>query len=208
MPTNHYRVVGDFEGHRAQRLEAAAWPLLFPSSAVHPIVTVPTRFHGRVAVLPVAAIGVRIARSQVLAICIRVELRAIAGIFDNGLRQRGSCESCRGKSGGANQCEFHLGLQYHLRSSSSHVIFLSMDRAISDHRTSRPGHIWRRGSESLTGNFEGTNRSNRWRRASVQASPQSHGGSDGAGDSGSFHDTQPIAGAQASDGGHDVAPVQ
>src|SRR6267142_3651302 len=38
----------------------------------------------RVAVLPVvsivAAIGVRIARSQVLAICVRVELRAIAGI--------------------------------------------------------------------------------------------------------------------------------
>jgi hypothetical protein len=47
------------------------------------------------------------------------------------LRQRGSCESCRGNSGDANQCEFHLGL--HHRSSSSHDIFLSMARAISDH---------------------------------------------------------------------------
>jgi hypothetical protein len=45
-----------------------------------------------------------------LAICIRVELRAIARVFDNGLRQRGSYESCRGKSGGPEQCEFHLGL--------------------------------------------------------------------------------------------------
>ena len=96
-------------------MEAAAWPLLFPLPAVHPMVTVvPTMFHGRVPVPPVvaivAAVGVRIARSQVLAICIRVELRAIAGVFDNGLRQRGSYESCRGKSGDANQCEFHLGL--------------------------------------------------------------------------------------------------
>jgi len=49
-------------------IERSGWkrPLgrfFFPLSAVHPIVTVPTRFHGRVAVLPVAAIGVRIARS-------------------------------------------------------------------------------------------------------------------------------------------------
>jgi len=56
----------------------------------------------------VAAIGVRIARSQVLAICVRVELRAIAGIFDNGLRQCGCYGSHRDKSGGANECEFHL----------------------------------------------------------------------------------------------------
>ena len=78
------------------------------------MVTLPMVLDGRVAVLPavsiVAAIGVRIARSQVLAICVRVELRAIAGIFDNGLRQCGSYGSCRDKSGGANQCEFHLGL--------------------------------------------------------------------------------------------------
>ena len=33
--------------------------------------------------------------------------------------------------------------QYHHRSSSSHVIFLSTDRAISDHPTSRLGQIWR-----------------------------------------------------------------
>ena len=34
----------------------------------------------------VAAIGVRIAWSQVSAICFRIELRAIAGVFDSGLR--------------------------------------------------------------------------------------------------------------------------
>src|SRR5882757_6373386 len=61
-----------------------------------------------VVVAIVAAIGVRIPRSEVLAICVRIELRAIAGIFYNGLRQRGSCEGCRGNSGGANQCEFHF----------------------------------------------------------------------------------------------------
>ena len=61
-------------------------------------------------VLPVAAIGVRIARPQVLTICIRVELRAITGVFDDLLRQCGSYGSCRDNSGGANQCVFHLGL--------------------------------------------------------------------------------------------------
>jgi hypothetical protein len=35
-------------------------------------------------------------------------------------------------------------------------------RAISDHRISRPGLIWRRGSQSLMGNFGGSNRSSRW----------------------------------------------
>src|SRR3984893_633899 len=34
-------------------------------------------------------------------------------------------------------------------------------RAISDHRISCPGLIWRRGSQSLMGIFEGTNRSSR-----------------------------------------------
>src|ERR1700736_5644062 len=67
---------------------------LFPLSAVLPMVTVPTMLHRRVAVLPVvtivATIGVRIARSEVLAICVRVELRAITRIFDNLLRQCGS----------------------------------------------------------------------------------------------------------------------
>jgi hypothetical protein len=33
-----------------------------------------------------AAVGVRIARSQVSATCVRVELSAIAGVFDHGLR--------------------------------------------------------------------------------------------------------------------------
>src|SRR5438876_1785612 len=78
------------------------------------MVTLPMMLDGRVAVLPVvsivAAIGIRIARSQVLAICVRVELRAIAGIFDNLLRHCGSYGSCRDNSGGANQSEFHLGL--------------------------------------------------------------------------------------------------
>jgi hypothetical protein len=77
------------------------------------MVTAPMTVHGRVAVPPavsiVAAISVGISRSQVLAICVRVELRAIAGVFDNSLRQSGSCESCADKSG-ANQYEFHSGL--------------------------------------------------------------------------------------------------
>src|SRR5216684_5565731 len=47
------------------------------------------------------------------------------------------------------------GCQYHHRFSSSHVIFLSTGRAVSDHRTSRPALIWPPGSQSLTGNFEG-----------------------------------------------------
>jgi hypothetical protein len=53
------------------------------------------------------------------------------------------------------------GCQYHHRSSSSHEIFLSTGRAISDHRTSRPGLIWSPCPEWLTGNFEGSNRSSR-----------------------------------------------
>src|SRR6266436_2275365 len=36
-------------------------------------------------------------------------------------------------------------------------------RAISDHRISCPGLIWRRGSQSLMGNFGASNRSSRWR---------------------------------------------
>src|SRR5260370_5012350 len=71
-------------------------------------------YPGRVAVLPaitkVAAIGVGMDRPEVLTICIRVELRAIAGVFDNLLRQCGSCGSCRNNSGGANQRVFHLDL--------------------------------------------------------------------------------------------------
>jgi len=40
----------------AQRVGAVAWPFLLSLPAVHPMVTVPTMFHGRVAVLPVVAI--------------------------------------------------------------------------------------------------------------------------------------------------------
>src|SRR5260370_41482585 len=58
----------------------------------------------------IPAIGIRITRSQILTICVWVELRAIAGVFDNSLRHSRSCESCRDNSGGANQCEFHLVL--------------------------------------------------------------------------------------------------
>src|SRR6266478_3052983 len=67
------------------------------------------------AVLPAVApgtagIGCRIARPVVLTIGVRVVLRAIAGFFDDGLRQCGSRESSRGDGGGADPCEFHLGL--------------------------------------------------------------------------------------------------
>jgi len=76
------------------------------------MVMVPTMFHGRVAVLPVvtvvAAIGVRVARSKVLAICIRVELRAIARIFDNGLRQRGSYKAVAARAAAPNNANFIL----------------------------------------------------------------------------------------------------
>src|ERR1700730_15213756 len=65
--------------------------------------------HRRIVVI-VTAIGIRIARSEILAICVRIELRAIAGVFDNGLRQNGSCKTCRGNRGCADQREFHLGL--------------------------------------------------------------------------------------------------
>ena len=115
------------------------------------MVTVPTMFHGRVAVLPVAAIvaaiGVRVARSKVLAICVRVELRAIARVFDNGLRQRGSCESCRGKSRGPNQCEFHLGLLDSVRSRWERAsvppisFWLALSNVIIRHRKSAAADI-------------------------------------------------------------------
>jgi hypothetical protein len=85
----------------------------FPSSVVVIVVTAPMMLHGCVAALPVvtpAAIGVGIARAKVLAICIRVVLRAVAGIGDNGLRQRRGCERRPDRSGSADQCEFHLGL--------------------------------------------------------------------------------------------------
>jgi hypothetical protein len=99
--------------HHVLQIEATAKPAFISLSATRRM-TLGMALPGRVAVLPaitkVAAIGVRIARPQVLAICIRVELRAIAGVFDNLLRQCGSYGSCRDHSGGANQSVFHLGL--------------------------------------------------------------------------------------------------
>ena len=95
-------------------LHALAYRRAAVLSMVRPVVTLPMTFRGRVAVLPVvsivAAIRVGIAGSQVLAICVRIELRAIAGVFDNCLRQCGTCGRCRDKSSGTDQCEFHLGL--------------------------------------------------------------------------------------------------
>jgi hypothetical protein len=76
-------------------------------------VTLPmTRNHG-VAVLPVvvavvAAVGVGIARSEVLTIGVGVELCAVAGVRDNGLGQGGCYESRRCDRNGADQCELHL----------------------------------------------------------------------------------------------------
>jgi hypothetical protein len=65
-----------------------------------------TRHHGisipPVLILIVTGIGNGIAGPVVLAICIRVVLRAIAGVFDNGLRQSWRYESCGGNSCGAN----------------------------------------------------------------------------------------------------------
>jgi hypothetical protein len=47
-----------------QRVEAAAWPFLLSLPRVHPMVTVPTMFHGRVAVLPLVAIVAAIQEGQ------------------------------------------------------------------------------------------------------------------------------------------------
>jgi|SRR5882757_8493769 len=78
------------------------------------MMTKPMVLHGSAAVPPivmkVTAISVRIARSQILAICVRVELLAHSGIIDNGLRHGGRCGSCGDKNGDAKQCQFHLGL--------------------------------------------------------------------------------------------------
>ena len=59
---------------------------------------------------PVTAIGVRIARPEILTVGVTIELLATAGIFDDRLRQSRCCERCGGNSRGANQCYFHVGL--------------------------------------------------------------------------------------------------
>src|SRR5882757_8661031 len=83
---------------------------LFPSPAVGRMAKVHAgMLHGSVSVPPVT-VGVGIAGTRVLTIGVRVELRAIAGVFDNLLRQHGRCKSCRSDSSDADQCEFHLGL--------------------------------------------------------------------------------------------------
>jgi hypothetical protein len=52
-------ILKTMERSREQRVEADAWPFLLSLPVVHPMVTVPTMFHGRVAVLPLVAIGSR-----------------------------------------------------------------------------------------------------------------------------------------------------
>ena len=86
-------------------------------------------------VLPVTAGGVGIARSEILAIGIRIELGAVAGIFDNGLCHR-RCRGRRGEErGGADQCEFHLGLlqwckdKMGARVNSANGLFASLFRS-------------------------------------------------------------------------------
>src|SRR4051794_33875886 len=51
-----------------------------------------------VAVVPaavaIAAAGIGIARSLILAVGVRIELRAVAGIVDHFLRRRRACQRC------------------------------------------------------------------------------------------------------------------
>jgi hypothetical protein len=57
-------ILKTIERSREQRVEADAWPFLLSLPAVHPMVTVPTMFHGRVAVLPLVAIVAAIQEGQ------------------------------------------------------------------------------------------------------------------------------------------------
>jgi hypothetical protein len=67
IPTNHIeslQILKTIERSGEQRVGAAAWPFLLSLRAMHPMVTVPTMFHGRVAVLPVVAIVAAIQEGQ------------------------------------------------------------------------------------------------------------------------------------------------
>jgi hypothetical protein len=64
-----------------QRVEAVAWPFLLSLPAVHPMVTVPTMFYERAAVLPVVAIvaaiqegSIRIQFQQLFATRLEIKL--------------------------------------------------------------------------------------------------------------------------------------
>ena len=110
---------------RAHGRRAAALSMM-----VRPVATLPMMVDRSVAALPVvsivAAIGVGIAGSQVLAICVRVELRAVAGVVDHGLRQRGSCgDKSRGCAG---QCKFLLHLQSSVEVTWERVSFPATSR--------------------------------------------------------------------------------
>jgi hypothetical protein len=63
-------------------------------------------------VVVVNAIGVRIARSQVLAFFVKAELRAGVWVFLNDRGQGRSCEGCEGcdDNSGVDQSAFHIGL--------------------------------------------------------------------------------------------------
>jgi len=63
--------------------------------------------HGLPARAPISAIGVGIARTEILAIRVRIILRTTAGVRDNGLRHSGGSDDCRDKSG-TNQRDLHL----------------------------------------------------------------------------------------------------
>ena len=80
----------------------------------------PAMRHERMAVLPVVAIvaapGIWITRSQVLAICVGIELCTGAGVGDNRLRRQRRCGEChRDKNGGPDQCGSHLSSPQRLR---------------------------------------------------------------------------------------------
>src|SRR4051794_10220612 len=75
---------------------------------------VPARPHRGIAIVPAAAViaaaGIGVARSLVLAIGVRIELRAVAGIVDHLLRRR---RRRKGRSGGEDGCRdyvFHVAL--------------------------------------------------------------------------------------------------
>src|SRR4051812_42051716 len=57
----------------------------------------------------IAAAGVGIARSLVLAVGVRIELRAVAGVVDHFLRPGRACQRGGGKCGGQT-CKFHGAL--------------------------------------------------------------------------------------------------
>jgi hypothetical protein len=92
------------DGTQCGAVVALFYPLLF---VVPRIVMGQGTVHRLPAWAPISAIGLGIARTEVLAIRVRIVLRATAGVGDDGLRHRGSGDGERNKSG-AHQCDLHL----------------------------------------------------------------------------------------------------